>query len=74
MIRFDTLDKKPKVWSIIPLSAIAAIIIFFILTRRTVSISACSITLSLYLAAVIAILMRAFVRQLRYNPSSYNTI
>ncbi|MBE5996651.1 MAG: YdcF family protein [Lachnospiraceae bacterium] len=74
MIRFDTLDKKPKVWSILPLSIITLIIVIILMTRETVSVPAVSIVVCIFLTAVIVILLRALVGQLRYNPYSYNTI
>lgn len=74
MIRFDTLDKKPKVWSILPLSVITIIMVLILSTRETVSVPAVSGVVLLFLAAVIVILLRALVLQLRYNPYSYNTI
>ncbi len=74
MIQFDTLHKKPNVWSLLPITVIAVIVVLFIITRDPVSILAISGAVCLYLAAVIAILIRAFFRQLRYNPYSYNTI
>ena len=74
MVRFDTLDKKPKVWSILPLSIITLIIVIILMTRETVSVPAVSIVVCIFLTAVIVILLRALVGQLRYNPYSYNTI
>ena len=74
MVRFDTLNKKPKVWNILILSA--AVLLLLILLRNVFHVSylTAGVVLCLYLAAVIVILARAFVRQLRYNPYSYNTI
>ena len=75
MIRFDTRDKKPKVYNIAVLSVIFAIILLILslmgVEKHTVLISSC---FCLYLALVIFLLFRAFVRQIQYNPYSYNTI
>ena len=75
MIRFDTRDKKPKVYNIAVLSVIFAIILLILslmgVEKHTALISSC---FCLYLALVIFLLFRAFVRQIQYNPYSYNTI
>lgn len=74
-MRFDTLDKKPKVWDIAA-AAVIAIAIEFVVFRTSGSYSlgfAC-VVLALFLIVVMSMLANAFVRQLRYNPYSYNTI
>ena len=74
-MRFDTLDKKPKVWNIAA-AAVIAIAVEFVVFRTSGSYSlgfAC-VVLALFLIVVMAMLANAFVRQLRYNPYSYNTI
>lgn len=72
---FDTRDKKPKLYFLIPIT-IAASIAAYLLHRgegntNTAPLFALTIV---YLAVVIASLMWAFFAQLRYNPYSYNTI
>lgn len=74
MVRFDTLNKKPKVWSILILSAAVLLLLVMLRGIFHVSYMTAGILVCLYIAAVIGILVRAFVRQLRYNPYSYNTI
>ena len=72
---FDTLDKKPKVWNIAILTAIvgAAVAALVFTGGDKYALAACAIV-TVYLAAVIFLLVRAFYRQLRYNLYSYNTI
>ncbi len=74
-MRFDTLDKKPKLYNVLILTAVFALIegILLAVDAKKLSVPICAASL-LYLVAVIVLLVRAFVRQLRYNPYSYNTI
>ncbi|MBQ6263240.1 MAG: YdcF family protein [Clostridia bacterium] len=74
-MRFDTLDKKPKVWNIAVLTAVvaAAVAALVFLGGDKYALAACAVV-TVYLAAVIFLLIRAFLRQLRYNLYSYNTI
>ena len=66
--------KKPKLWNAAALSAVAVILLAFLLTRDPVDPAAVSVVLCVYLALVIGLLLRAFRLQFRYNPYSYNTI
>ena len=74
-LRFDTLNKKPKVWSIgaltLVLGAVLAMLWFSGGEERAAEMSA---AVAVYLLAVIVLLLRACFLQLRYNPYSYNTI
>ncbi|MBR3301915.1 MAG: YdcF family protein [Firmicutes bacterium] len=74
-MRFDTLDKKPKVWNI-AVAAVIAIAIEFVVFRTSgnYSLGFACVVLVLFLIVVMAMLANAFVKQLRYNPYSYNTI
>jgi len=75
MIRFDTRDKKPKVYNIAVISGITVLVILvMILTGAKVPILAASIIVTVYLGLTILFLVRAFIQQLQYNPYSYNTI
>ena len=75
MIRFDTLDKKPKLWNLLILTCVAAAIVAVLaLLYREKSIIPISVLLAVYYLTVPVLLIRAFIRQLRYNPYSYNTI
>ena len=74
-MRYDTLAKKPKVYNIGILSIIAAIlVVILIVTMKEKSVAAVGLVLVVYTAAALVLLMRAWVRQIRYNPYSYNTI
>ena len=74
-LRFDTLDKKPKVWSIGILTLIVgAVLAALWISGGETQAAVISAAVAVYLLAVIALLLRAFFRQLRYNPYSYNTI
>ncbi len=78
MIRFDTLDRKPKIWNVAILSAVTAAGVAVLLRTgaggTAGSFLPAGILVCVYMALVIALLMRAYVRQLRYNPYSYNTV
>ena len=74
-MRFDTLDKKPKVWNIAVLTAFVAVAVaaLVFIGGDKYALAACAVV-TVYLVAVICLLIRAFLRQLRYNLYSYNTI
>lgn len=74
-MRFDTLDKKPKLWNIAAASAAAAAAaaVLFLVNPAGRDLLL-GILLIVYLAVVIAFLVRGFFRQIRYNPYSYNVI
>lgn len=75
MIRFDTRDKKPKVYSIIVLTVLtAAIICLLRVSVKEANQRWVNTVLTLFFAAVVLILFDAFIKQLEYNPYSYNTI
>ena len=75
MVRFDTRNKKPKVYNVAILSAVtAALVLVMILLGETVPLFVISTVISVYLGLVIFCLVRAFIQQLQYNPYSYNTI
>ena len=74
-MKFDTRDKKPKIWDVAILSA-AAVIAVAVLAAVGGGLFAMAISLivTLYYAAVIVMLLNAFHKQLQYNPYSYNVI
>ena len=75
MIRFDTLNKKPKLWNIAALTGVmAAVLAVLLLSGAEKNAAVISVSLGLYLLIVLVLLSRAFFGQLRYNPYSYNTI
>ena len=74
-LRFDTLEKKPKLYNIAVISGITLVIIIILsVTGGSRYLLAMNIVMALWLVAVIILLIRAFLLQLRYNPYSYNTI
>ena len=75
MIRFDTRNRKPKLYDLLLLTAAAAALIgvFALLDEQKYNFAIC-VVMGIYYLAVIIRLATAFVGQLRYNPYSYNTI
>lgn len=73
-MRFDTRDKKPKLYFLIPIT-VAALIVFMIAhnSPEKNSVFLCVLVIA-YLSAAVSSLIWAFFAQLRYNPYSYNTI
>lgn len=74
MFKFDTRDKKPTVWNIGFLTVCALAIVFILVKFKLASSLAVGIIVWIYLALVIILLVDAFIKQLKYNPYSYNTI
>ena len=75
MLRFNTRDKKPKLYNMAALSAFALLCFIPLLyAGETARQRWGSLILTLYFACAVILLMRAFFGQLRYNPYSYNTI
>ncbi len=74
-MRFDTLDKKPKIWNIAALTAVTAAVVsaLVFIGGDKYALATCAVMIA-YLSAVIVLLFVAFFRQLRYNPYSYNPI
>ena len=74
-MKFDTRDKKPKIWNVAVISAVAVITVAVLLTvTGSRNIIAISFIMEAYFACVIIMLVTAFFRQLQYNPYSYNVI
>ncbi len=75
MLRFDTRDKKPKVWNILIASVVMVAVMFFLLRDPGhVRLPLVSVLFVVYLVVVLVFLIRAFFHQLQYNPYSYNTV
>lgn len=74
-IRFDTRDKKPKLyWLLIPVAAaLAADVLLLLSDHVRYAPVICTVTAALCLIVVFA-LLHALRGQLQYNPYSYNTI
>ena len=75
MLKFDTRDKKPKVYSILICCMItaAAVGILLSIDAQRFAIAACCL-IDVCLLCVLVMLLAAFFRQMQYNPYSYNTI
>ena len=75
MFRFDTRDKKPKLYGLLA-EAIAVVVILTVLAIKDADryAVAISVILTLFFLSAVVQLLIAFVRQVQYNPYSYNTI
>ena len=74
-IKFDSLDKKPHLYPLI-FPVVFASAAVFLLVRSAPDgnpAAVCAVTAALC-AVIIFALVRALIRQIRYNPYSYNTI
>ena len=75
LMKFDTRDKKPKVWNIAIISAIVAVLTIILihgnLQEHAVVLG---LIFDVYFVVVFFMLIVAFRRQIQYNPYSYNTI
>ncbi len=75
MIRFNTRDTKPKLYGLLILAAVTALVIGILLlidVQRNAVFACAIMTAGCFLAVIM--LVRAFFEQIRYNPYSYNTI
>ena len=74
-MRFDTRDKKPKLYHILLLSVLAAAVLGVLnLPDGAEHMLTSFLVLDVYFLAVWILLLDAFFKQLQYNPYSYNTI
>ena len=74
-MRFDTRDKKPKLYHILLLSVLAAAVLGVLnLPDGAEHVLTSFLVLDVYFLAVWILLLDAFFKQLQYNPYSYNTI
>ncbi len=74
-MRFDTRDKKPKLWNIAALTCVFAAVLavlFYLGAERYAAVI--SVSFVVYYTVVLAMLLTAYAGQLQYNPYSYNTI
>ena len=74
-IRFDTLNKKPKLYDVL---IVGALVLAAVIALSVIGNGSCALPIALILDAffvyAIVRLVIAFIGQLRYNPYSYNTI
>lgn len=75
MIRFDTLDKKPKLYNLLAYAALvlAGDLLIYFLGGEDKALRICTLNTGLCMLAI-AELVIAFIKQLKYNPYSYNSI
>ncbi len=74
-MKFDTRDKKPKLWSVlIQAVCVAALLMVLILDGAHKHAIFISVLSDAFVLAVIIQLVAAFFKQIQYNPYSYNTI
>ena len=75
MMKLDTRNKKPKVYNIAILTAVTAPVLALLIAfgGEQRFLWSCVVLLA-YFLTVTALLLRAFVLQIRYNLYSYNTI
>ena len=75
MLRFNTREKKPKVYNVAVLSVLTLLCLTPLLgAGESARLRWGNLILTLYFACVVLLLLRAFFGQLRYNPYSYNSI
>ncbi len=74
MIEFDTRDKKPNLFNLLIITGIVFAVAGWLLLDEKANTAAVSMILEFYFAAALVILISAFIKQLQYNPYSYNTI
>lgn len=75
MIKFDTRDKKPKLYLLAAITAIFMAVAAIMVTKsKSDSTLPVSILCCVYFVAALVILISAYVKQVQYNPYSYNTI
>ena len=75
MMKLDTRDKKPKLYSLAVLTAAAVLgLVLLILFGSDALIAWGNAILALYFGAMVFLLLDAFRKQLQYNLYSYNTI
>ena len=75
MWRFNTRDTKPKLYSLLFITALAALAlgVQLVLDPRGNAGAAC-VTVAVYCLFAVVLLLYSFREQIRYNPYSYNTI
>ena len=74
MLKFNTRDKKPKIWNIAVLAALTGIVVAVIVSREPVNLMAVVTIMCIAYALTIIFLVNALIKQVQYNPYSYNTI
>lgn len=74
-MRFDTRDKKPKLYDLLLITLLIVFAVFWLTLRGGEKADLpILLILDFYFAAALILLIRAWIGQLQYNPYSYNTI
>ncbi len=74
-IKFDTRNKKPKIWNIAILTAVTgALLGVLVMTGAEEHVLPIGVILAAFFLITVCLLLYAFKEQLRYNPYSYNTV
>jgi len=75
MLRFDVRDKKPKLYiELILMGVSAAAVVASLLFAGEWDLAIASAILSVFFTASVFVFFMTFVKQVQYNPYSYNTI
>ena len=74
-MKFDTLNKKPALYNLLIVAIVTALIVFILLRTGAEKheIAVCCVMIAFFVTALV-MLIRAWIRQIHYNPYSYNTI
>ncbi|MBQ9543946.1 MAG: hypothetical protein IJV00_02320, partial [Clostridia bacterium] len=73
--KFDTRDKKPKLYSLIVLTLLfAGLVTALVVTDPVTNAGAVCAAVAAYAFCAVLILLYSFFEQIKYNPYSYNTI
>ena len=72
-LRFDTRTKKPKLYGLL-IETVIVLIAILILYRIPGCLQVSAVLIKLYLITVVIHLFAGWVRQIQYNPYSYNTL
>ena len=73
-LEFDTRNKKPALYNLLLVTGIVFFVVGWLLLDEKNNAAAVSTILTAYFAAALVMLISAYIKQLQYNPYSYNTI
>ena len=74
-MKFDTIDKKPKLYDVLIVGAVVAlaVTVLYAVGRGNFALPSVLLLDAFFVYAIVRLVI-AFIGQLRYNPYSYNTI
>ena len=73
-LKFNTRSKKPKIYNVAAATAAALLALLLLRLRGGAVMVWDNFVLAVYFGVAVVCLADAFVKQLQYNPYSYNTI